>query len=104
MSDKYILIGKVAVKASLDEWASFYEKLPDRQVGHDERDGCLVSTVFLGLDHQYGSGPPLLFETMIFPSHTTPGIEWSENYCQRTSTWEEAEEAHIIACEIAFSK
>lgn len=25
-----------------------------------------VSTVFLGIDHQWGSGPPLLFETMIF--------------------------------------
>lgn len=26
----------------------------------------LVSTVFLGLDHRYGDGPPLLFESMIF--------------------------------------
>ncbi len=26
-----------------------------------------VSTVFLGLDHSFGEGPPLIFETMIFP-------------------------------------
>lgn len=26
----------------------------------------VVSTVFIGLDHSYGSGPPLLFETMVF--------------------------------------
>lgn len=25
-----------------------------------------ISTVFLGLDHQYGSGPPILWETMVF--------------------------------------
>jgi hypothetical protein len=29
---------------------------------------CWVSTVFLGLDHQYGEGPPLVFETMVFLS------------------------------------
>jgi len=26
----------------------------------------VISTVFLGLDHSFGSGPPLLFETMVF--------------------------------------
>ena len=25
-----------------------------------------ISTVFLGLDHAFGSGPPILWETMIF--------------------------------------
>jgi len=25
-----------------------------------------VSTVWLGIDHQHGDGPPLIFETMIF--------------------------------------
>jgi len=25
-----------------------------------------VSTVFLGIDHAFGAGPPLLFETMVF--------------------------------------
>ena len=25
-----------------------------------------ISTVWLGLDHQYGDGPPLIFETMVF--------------------------------------
>ena len=25
-----------------------------------------VSTVFLGLNHQFGDGPPLIFETMVF--------------------------------------
>lgn len=35
----------------------------------DERPGApdvRVSTVFLGLDHSFGGGPPILWETMIF--------------------------------------
>jgi hypothetical protein len=33
---------------------------------HAAPDGVLVSTVFLGLDHQFGSGPPVLWETLVF--------------------------------------
>lgn len=36
-------------------------------------DGTVVSTVFLGLDHQFGDGPPLLFETMVFPADDSEG-------------------------------
>ena len=32
----------------------------------DNGEIVTVSTVFLGLDHSFGDGPPLLFETMIF--------------------------------------
>jgi hypothetical protein len=46
-----------------------------------------VSTVFLGLDHNFGEGgAPLLFETMVFG---LPGED-----CRRYSTWAEAEEGH----------
>lgn len=30
-------------------------------------DGTWISTVWLGLDHRWGMGPPLIFETMVFP-------------------------------------
>lgn len=46
-----------------------------------------VSTVFLGLDHNWGGGPPLLFETMIF-------TDGEGGYCRRYSAWEEAEAGH----------
>ena len=49
----------------------------------------LVSTFFLGLDHAFGGGPPLLFETMIFGMP-----ERSEEYQERCSTWEQAEAMH----------
>ena len=53
-------------------------------------DGKVVSTIFLCVDHQFGGGPPLLFETMVFTNakdHTDVDFE-------RTSTWDEAEQAH----------
>jgi hypothetical protein len=50
-----------------------------------------VSTVFLGMDHSFGEGPPLIFETMIF------GGEHDE-FQDRCSTYAEAEEMHARAC------
>ena len=32
----------------------------------DTIDGIRVSTVFLGVDHNFGRGPAVLFETMVF--------------------------------------
>lgn len=47
-------------------WARDFERFDNRQLARDDIEGCLVSTVFLGLDHAFGSGPPVLFETMAF--------------------------------------
>lgn len=71
------------------EWARWFEDTEKRRVARTELDGgVLVSTVFLGLDHNFfGSGPPILFETMIF------GGKYDQ-YMQRYSTWKEAEEGH----------
>ena len=48
-----------------------------RRVAKDSLDGVWeVSTVFLGLDHAFGDGPPVLFESMIF---------WKENEYEKTT-------------------
>lgn len=53
----------------------------------------LVSTVFLGIDHNYsGEGPPLLFETMVFL-----GDGNDDDYCDRHATRAEAEAGHAAA-------
>lgn len=39
---------------------------PDAPVGNDDVGDANVSTVFLGLNHSHGGGPPVLYETMIF--------------------------------------
>jgi len=46
-----------------------------------------ISTVFLGLDHSYGGGPPVTFETMVFGGKLN---EAQVRYC----TYDEAERGH----------
>jgi len=47
------------------EFSSFFENA-DRVVAKTVVGEAEVSTVFLGIDHNYGDGPPVLWETMIF--------------------------------------
>lgn len=53
-------------------------------------DGKWVSTVWLGLNHNYGVGSPLIFETMVFPKKG----EYHDLDCERYSTEEEAKASH----------
>ena len=53
-------------------WAAWFETAAaDRVIARDKDEaagpgGVLVSTVFLGLNHQWGDGPPVLWETLVF--------------------------------------
>jgi hypothetical protein len=93
MSDKYILDGHEAKPCyDLMHWAHWFasaNRRVDETIVGDKR----VSTVFIGLNHQYGEGPPLLFETMIFAPDN------DGEYQTRCTTWEEAEEMHRKAVE-----
>ncbi len=92
MTDKYILDGHTPIVCEdLLEWAGWFEKA-DRHVRKTEIRDIKVSTVFLGLNHSFGEGKALLFETMIFGGECD-GKMW------RYSTWEEAEEGHKKAVE-----
>ena len=55
---------------SLAEWGTLVSIVEYKVVGSDIIDVCdgqvHVSTVWLGLDHSWGNGPPVIFETMIF--------------------------------------
>lgn len=57
------------------------------RVGWDEVDGVKISTVFLGLDHGFGMGPPQWFETMVFGGACAGD-------CERYATWDEAAAGH----------
>jgi hypothetical protein len=58
----------------LTAWAFWMERSAydrSRVIAEDRDEGdpahiVRVSTVFLGLDYQFGNGPPVLWETMIF--------------------------------------
>ena len=88
MNEKYILDGhKPVLCDDLMKWAKWFETA-DREVAKTSiSDEITVSTVFLDLNHNYGDGEPLLFETMIFDGKLDEEME-------RYSTWEDAEEGH----------
>jgi len=98
----YRLVGHVAVPC--DPADAFVDRLLVTRSGGDDpwrvaitdlgKDRC-VSTVFLGLDHNFLGKVPHLFESAIFGKGET-------NIFDRCSTWEEAEAMHERA--VAFAK
>ena len=77
------------------DWAREFGTM-DRRVGlTDVTDAAKpgrkirVSTVFLGIDHAFGDGPPLLFESMAFH-----GDDGEEEMQDRYSTEAQAAEGH----------
>ncbi len=95
MTDRYILNGNEPVPCpDLMEWADWVEKA-DRKVAQTGGGSLFVSTVFLGLDHRFGEGPPMLFETMCFR-------DGEGDECEHCSTWEEAEAQHEKMCADVF--
>jgi hypothetical protein len=91
----YILAGKEFREvASLEEWAEYMQN-EDPYFRHvartfyyvDDVEYCNLSTVFLAIDHNYGHGAPVLFESMVF------GGQYNEEM-RRYHDWAEAEIGH----------
>jgi hypothetical protein len=58
--------GEVVGAKNVTEWANFMNS-PQREIGLDKFGEFMVSTIFLGLNHQFNpEAPPLWFETMVF--------------------------------------
>lgn len=86
MSDKYILENGELKPVDLMTWAKWFETA-NRSIAYDEVNGVRVSTVFLGIDHNFFGGPPLLFETTIFGGR-------HDERTRRCSTLSQAKEMH----------
>lgn len=82
------------------EWARLFEDRNYRVVQQTEitppsGGRYLISTVWLGIDHSWRAGPPIIFETMVFVDEA-----WSEDdsqideYQDRYSTEAEAIDGH----------
>jgi len=84
----YILVGRDVIPAiSVMTWVRWFNEA-DRTVARTDLGYALVSTVFLGLDHNIlGEGPPKLFETLVFGGPL-------DGEMVRYSTWDEAVEGH----------
>lgn len=82
---------------TLMEWASAFEtRMEKKRVAETTLpNGRWVSTVWLGLNHAFGDGPPLIFETMVFDGHDTMHSLDEDRY----STEAEALAGHAALCE-----
>lgn len=68
MSRKYILNehGQAEAAGDLSAWAKWFETA-DRIVAQEDIGLSRISTVFLGIDHNFGPRrEPILWETMVF--------------------------------------
>lgn len=90
-----ILVGHKVKTCNLMTWARWMEAvsrlrdgdLTERHVAVHRAGRLFVSTVFLGLDHNFGWQPPQWFETMAF-------IGGESIEMDRYETWEQAEAGH----------
>jgi hypothetical protein len=88
MSDYYDMEGN---PIDTRQWAVLFES-DDRIIARTELPGgCQVSTVWLGLDHSFGTGPPLIFESMVFGPDSSADLDM-----MRYTTREEAEAGHSV--------
>lgn len=102
MVDKYILDGRIPVPCTdLLKWGRWMENRQACRVAENLVEQPVggppvrVSTVFLGLDHNFGfDGGPVLFKTMIFGGT-------HDMYQARYQTWEQAEAGHERAVALA---
>ena len=97
----YILNGKRVEKTNLREWGKFFETRERIIKQETLPNGYWISTVFLGLDHNFSGGRPLLFETMAFKPRFATAKIGDKDYnlreevaMDRYFTYKQAEEGH----------
>jgi hypothetical protein len=92
---QYILDGHTPIQAPNPlRWAQWMETA-DCHVADTMIGPLRISTIFLGIDHGFGNGEPILFETMIF------GFDENDSYRTHCRTWDQAERMHVFAKDIA---
>jgi hypothetical protein len=93
VSDYYILDDdNNVVEAGVMEWGEWWEansRGGRRFLARTALEKVWVSTVFLGADHGLGDGPPLIFESMVFPLDSMADLDG-----KRYSTYAEALHGH----------
>jgi hypothetical protein len=77
------------------EWAKLFEDKEYKRIAETTIGKHWISTVWLGLDHNYDGGKPLIFETMVFLKNKNGKTIKSDLDMDRYSTLEEAKDGHI---------
>lgn len=87
----WILDGENLVETDLMGWGEWFQNFDNRRVAETTIGDAWISTVFLGIDHNFsGDGPPLLFETMVFFDRE----DLRDEIMMRYATYAEAREGH----------
>lgn len=92
---QYFILEKGEVKeVDMPAWAAWFETCGRERIIKQNYTwhGYKVSTVFLGLNHNWGEGPPMIFELMVF-SPFGRGMG-NDIYQERYSTLEHAKLRH----------
>ncbi len=91
-NDHYILNeqGNPVKENDLEKWTRWWQNA-NRVVWVTMVEEVKVSTIFLGLDHNWGGGAPHIYETMVFAWEDFP----LEQQCERYSTVDQALVGHI---------
>lgn len=84
MNPKHYILDEEGNPVSADfmTWVTWFEDScrdfdkTKRRVAMTSIGQYKVSTVFLGLDHSFGKGPPILWETMVF-NKKSKGKKWN---------------------------
>jgi hypothetical protein len=93
MSLEYYVLtnNKQIQKATLEQYNDYFNRAAEGSVPWrvqlEKTEDSEVSTVFLGLNHNWSGGAPVLFETMVMGG---PMAGEQDRYC----TWAEAEQGH----------
>ena len=86
---------KLILESDIIIWAKWMASTKNT-VCKIRKGNITVSTVFLGIDHNFTGGEvPILFETMVFGGR-------HDQLQQRCSTWEQACAQHIDVCAKVF--
>lgn len=87
----YILKEKKPIMVDYEDWVKWIKSNhPNRKVKQTQFNGGMVSTIFLGIDHNFsGFGEPLVFQSLVIG-----GI--NDGNSIRFTTWEEAEKGHEV--------
>lgn len=99
---KYWILDKdhAVVEAGLMEWARFFEDHKNRRVRLTSVGPRIVSTVFLGLSHNFDDldQPLSIFETMVYGISKDSKSEFMDTQL-RCDTWEQALAQHEAVIE-----
>jgi hypothetical protein len=69
--------GEPVLEPDFTKWGEWFENhYPARRIALSSVGEWTISTIFLGMDHSFEDGPPVLWETMVFGPEPWSDQQW----------------------------